>query len=108
MQSRGMQSAIGCHANPHSPCAALRHGGTPLYGAVALVVDERQFLERPANNRLCIQLQPVFQDAGVDAAEVLLGTRSPCDRSSAFIDGYSLYRPPLTASPMAKATPPAP
>ena len=34
-----------------------------------------------------------------------LGTKSPCSKSLAFLDGYSPYWPPLTFWPMTKETP---
>jgi hypothetical protein len=38
-----------------------------------LVGDERRFLKRSADNRLGIELQPVFQNGGIDPPEVLVG-----------------------------------
>src|SRR5262249_35692431 len=50
-----------------------RHYADDFSAARCLVSDEGEFLERPVDDRLGVEFQPVFKDGGVDAAEVDVG-----------------------------------
>src|SRR5262249_36014700 len=50
-----------------------RHYADDFSAARCLVSDEGEFLERPVDDRLGVELQPVFQDRRVDTAEVDVG-----------------------------------
>src|SRR5262245_42776849 len=60
------------HIPGNSPCHARQHSASCAAFMCALV-EEGWFLKRPANNSLGIELEPVFQDGGVDPTEVLIG-----------------------------------
>src|SRR5215468_8754381 len=63
----------GLCAAPYAQTRLCRHYADYFSVARCLVSDEGEFLERPVDDRLGVKLQPVFEDGGVDAAEVDVG-----------------------------------
>src|SRR5215475_16042244 len=63
----------GLGAAPHAQTRICRHYAKDFNVARCLVSDEGEFLKRPIHEWLGVELQPVFEDGGVNTAEVDVG-----------------------------------
>ena len=57
----------------YAQTTCCRHYAEAFSAARCLIADKSEFLKRPVDERLGVELQPVFEDRSVDATEVDVG-----------------------------------